>query len=730
MNVKISKHKTIYEDIVRLTDRGVLVLDQNYHIIFSNPKAEEVFGKTLSPDDQGDFAHVLSGHDDDSATLQTLPTIVTERVRSEMEFRARQQDGKDIWISAAVTPVTDKDGQITAVIMILSDITYEKELQNLQRSVVCALTTSLPFHEIADFMCRQIELIAPDVVASVVAVNDENRLQMVGRASLPPALAEATDRCSVGPQAGSCGTAIFTGEEVSVTDIAHDPRWAMWKDFVLPLGLVACWSAPLILSDGTVAGAMAFYFRTQRGPTEWERRIHDQCCHLGTLGLERENARRHIARLARYDALTGLPNLAWLKSSLQKMVGQPVWKNLTLVLIHLDPVEGIAEALGQSSTDDIKVEFANRLKEMIGTRGTVCRMDSDTFAVVATRHLEDPESIGNRFIFGLSAPICLHGITINPNVHIGICTGPEKGDDVETLLQHVQSALSNAQMERDKSHYRFFSPEMNQKAEERFFLVQALGDAIANNRLRLVYQPQIRVQDTRLQGMEALARWTDPKFGAISPARFIPLAEDANLIGQLGEWSLRTACQQMARWIASGSPIHTVSVNLSAIHFHNPELPDLIFRILDETGIPPESLIIEITESTMIDNHEQTIRTARTLRQFGVGMSMDDFGTGFSSLSNLASLPVNEVKIDRSFMNGIERDEKLRKVVRAIIQIGKNLGMTVVAEGIETEQQWRMLRRTECDVIQGFYFSRPLETDEIDAWLARRAPTPPIALAS
>ena len=176
---------------------------------------------------------------------------------------------------------------------------------------------------------------------------------------------------------------------------------------------------------------------------------------------------------------------------------------------------------------------------------------------------------------------------------------------------------------------------------------------------------------------------------------------------------------QMASWIKNNVPIQTVSVNLSAIHFRNPALPGLISEIIDETGIPPESLIIEITESTMIDNYEQTIQSAQALRQLGLGMSMDDFGTGFSSLSNLASLPVNEVKIDRSFMNGIESDEKLQKVVKAIIQIGKNLGMTVVAEGIETERQWNVLRHTECDVIQGFLFSQPLEADDIKEWLSR-----------
>ncbi|WP_242402565.1 putative bifunctional diguanylate cyclase/phosphodiesterase [Komagataeibacter kakiaceti] len=269
----------------------------------------------------------------------------------------------------------------------------------------------------------------------------------------------------------------------------------------------------------------------------------------------------------------------------------------------------------------------------------------------------------------------------------------------------------------------FFSQSMNRQASDRLILAAALREALANNRLRLFYQPQVDARTGRMYGVEALSRWTDETLGFVSPARFIAVAEETGQIETIGKWSLRVACEQMAQWIRDGVDVPIVSVNLSPLHFRDEALPRFVADLLKETGIPPTRLTIEITESTMIDNYERTIHMVQTLRDMGVGISMDDFGTGFSSLSSLAGLPVNEMKIDRSFMQGLESIEKVRAVVMAAVRIGQSLGMTVVAEGVEHEDQRRLLAEMDCDVLQGYMFSKPLPPEELNAWLAAYQPS-------
>lgn len=271
-----------------------------------------------------------------------------------------------------------------------------------------------------------------------------------------------------------------------------------------------------------------------------------------------------------------------------------------------------------------------------------------------------------------------------------------------------------------RSTHRFFSNDMDCVNEERLRLSTALRHAVAQGGLRLHYQPQICAGSGDLYGVEALARWHDPVLGDVSPAKFIPLAEECGLIEQIGIWSLREACRQIAAWQKAGLDVPCVSVNLSPINFLNPELPALVSDIIVENGLAPSRLMLEITEGVVMSERTTAIEIMKQIRAAGIGLSMDDFGTGYSSLSRLAHLPVRELKIDRSFMRDIETEVCALAIATAVVRVGQSLNMTVVAEGVETEGQRRILAELGCDVIQGFLYSPALAAFDFEAWLVAR----------
>ncbi len=271
--------------------------------------------------------------------------------------------------------------------------------------------------------------------------------------------------------------------------------------------------------------------------------------------------------------------------------------------------------------------------------------------------------------------------------------------------------------EAGRSTYRFFSADMDRLAEQRLAHSAALRHAIANDGLTLHYQPQIRTSDGAIHGVEALARWHDPVLGEVSPAKFIPLAEECGLIEQIGLWSMREACRQMAEWRKAGLDIPCVSVNLSPINFQNANLTSVVAAILADHGLPAETLMLEITEGVIMNERSVAIENMNTLRELGVGLSLDDFGTGYSSLSRLAHLPIRELKIDRGFMHDVESDPSARAIVTTVVRVGQSLQLTVVAEGVETEGQRQLLTELGCDVIQGYLYARALSPPAFGRWL-------------
>ncbi|WP_048852503.1 EAL domain-containing protein [Komagataeibacter europaeus] len=712
--------------IVQATDRGILVLDPQCRITHTNRALTDLLGMEPAALHDAPFGTLLSGGESDIATLRQFRRNLARRTGFEQDIHTRGKQGKDLWLRCAVTPHYGADGQLADIIVILHDITHDQQLRELQRDVVEALTDQLSLREMLDFMCRRIELIAPDCMA-VVMLGTGGVLRTGGHGALPMPVLQAFDGLEASTAGGACGTAIVTAQDVVVPDFTTETCWPALRDVAGQHGIVAEWAVPIILRNGDVAGSFSLYFRAPGQPGAWHRRIVGACVHLAMLAIEQQRSRDSIIRLSYTDRLTSLPNRMWLNRRMQELSTRPSTAPLSIMVIDLDRFRKIVQALGQGRADQLLLELATRLRNGMVGRDVLVRTEGDEFVVLTEENAPDVTLLAERIIHNLEEPFTVDGIPVSISGSIGISTHHGEGQDVEESLRQAYTALAQAK-KAGRCCYRFFHPSMNRQADDHVILASALREAIADNRLTLVYQPQVNLHTGELHGVEALSRWDDPVLGMVSPGRFIPVAEETGQIRALGVWSLRVACEQMAEWIAHDIPVPTVSVNLSAIQFQDPDLVSQLATILHQTGVPPERLIVELTETAMIENFDQTVNTATAIRNLGIGLSMDDFGTGYSSLSNLASLPISEVKIDRSFMNGFGSTGNVRQVVTAIIRIGHTLGMPVIAEGVEEAAQCAQLRDIDCDVIQGYYFGRPMNTASLDAWIReRRAEAVPVA---
>jgi diguanylate cyclase (GGDEF)-like protein/PAS domain S-box-containing protein len=700
------------------TNRAVVVTDQNLKIIYTNAAFAGMFGYTIEEAKGRQANELLVGRYTDRRTLARLRRRTAEEDGGEEEILSYDKDGEEIWISASVKAFRDGRGRVKHLFALLSDITETKQLRSLQQLIMSALADEIPIADIADQLCRRVEEMAPDVVSSLLHIDAGGLVHPLGGPSLPEDYSRALDGVAIGPDIGSCGSAAFYGRPVLAMDIDTDSRWQPFKTRPLEVGLRACWSTPIKGKNGRVIGTFAFYFRECRPPSRWHQRIVDACVHLGSLAIERKEARAQIARLAYYDVLTGLPNRARLRDLIAEAIQAcPAGKHVALVFLDVDNFKDVNDTLGHSAGDELLVQFAQRLRELIQQGDLLGRLGGDEFVIVLpNRDAAGASLVASRITEALVTPLQIGTRQVPMSSSMGISIYPDNATDIDALIQQADAAMYKAKG-AGRSTYRFFSADMNRLAEQRLAYSAALRGAIATDALKLHYQPQIRTIDGAVHGVEALARWHDPVLGEVSPAKFIPLAEECGLIEHIGLWSIREACRQMAVWRRAGLDIPCVSVNLSPINFQNINLAAAVAEILSDHGLPPEVLMLEITEGVIMNERSVAIETMNDIRKLGVGLSLDDFGTGYSSLSRLAHLPIRELKIDRSFMRDVERDPSALAIVTTVVRVGQSLQLAVVAEGVETDGQRNLLAGLGCDVVQGFLYAPALSPPAFGRWL-------------
>ena len=699
------------------TNRAVIIIDRNLRIVYVNAVFARMFGYAIEEAQGRLVTELLTGpHTDRKALKRLQRSIVSGRDQDE-EILACRRNGEEIWLSAHTKAFRNARGKLKYMVAFLNDIT-ETQLWSLQQLIMTSLADETPITEIAEQLCQRVEELAPDVVSSLLHIDAGGQIHPLGGPSLPDDYSRALDGVAIGPDVGSCGSAAYHGQEAMALDIDTDPRWQPFKQRPLEVGLRACWSSPIKAKDGRVIGTFAFYFRERRPPSRWHKRIVDACVHLGALAIERKEARARIAQLAYYDTLTGLPNRGRLRHLISEAIGAcHDGRQLALAFLDLDNFKDVNDTLGHSAGDELLVEFAQRLRAQIQPGDVLGRLGGDEFVIVLpNRDAAEASLVASRILEIVNTPLRIGERLVSMSASMGISIYPDNTTDLDTLIQQADAAMYQAK-QAGRSTYRFFSADMNRLAEQRLAYSAALRTAIANDGLTLHYQPQIGMIDGSIHGVEALARWHDPVLGEVSPAKFIPLAEECGLIEQIGLWSIREACRQMAQWRDAGLDIPCVSVNLSPLNFQNEHLVAEVAEILAEHRLPAEMLMLEVTEGVILNERSGAIETMNAIRALGAGLSLDDFGTGYSSLSRLAHLPIRELKIDRSFMRDVENDPTARAIVTTVVRVGQSLQLTVVAEGVETEGQRNLLAELGCDVVQGFLYAPALSPQAFGRWL-------------
>jgi diguanylate cyclase (GGDEF)-like protein len=429
---------------------------------------------------------------------------------------------------------------------------------------------------------------------------------------------------------------------------------------------------------------------------------------------ERRRAEAEIVHLARHDGLTGLANRAEFNARLEE-ASKRLKRNggaVTVMMLDLDKFKAVNDTRGHLAGDQLLVEVGRRLQSEIRETDVLARLGGDEFAIIqegVPDQRAGATALALRIISAITRPFDLNGHEARVGISIGLALAPAHGNESEQLMKCADLALYDAKA-NGRNDFRVFQDEMLKAADMQKLAESELRDAIAREEFELHYQPVISVETRRLCGAEALVRWRHPTRGLVAPDQFIPLAESTGLIVQLGEWVLRQACKDAASW-----PAHVkLAVNISAVQFRRGNLFDIILRILLETGLRPDRLELEITETALLENQEVHLATIRRLKSLGISMALDDFGTGYSAVNYLTIFPFDKIKIDKSFTQGVLNRRDCKAVIASTLALAQGLGTVTTAEGIETEEQFEYLRKAGVDIAQGYLFGRPVPLSQLD----------------
>ena len=767
------------------------------------------------------------------------------------ETQYRKKDGSFFPVEVHSNYVEYHDQAFNcAIIRPIVDRKRAEQREHIKNQVLSLVAHNAPLNEILGYLARGVEEENPERLCSILLLDKSGQfLRNYVVTSLPAAYVEATENLRIGPGAGSCGTAAFTGQPVIVEDIQTDPLWADYRALATDNGLAACWSIPITVDDNQVAGTFAIYHRTPKKPSLADIEQLEYLSNLARIAIERHHSaeelrlsdsifkntseamlvldingiiiatnpaftkisgysaaevtghhpvdfcsRRHgpefydaIRRALRdnsfwrgeicgikktgeeyinwvkvntvndengqpfrrvvlfsditerkeheeriwyeanYDALTHLPNRRLFQERLQQAVRRANLAGGKVILLYLD-LDGFKEvndAMGHQGGDQLLIEVARRLKEVVRVTDCTSRLGGDEFTVI----LEDvPDfqpaiKVATSILALLQAPVMVDSYATYISASIGITVYPDDASDAADLIKNADQAMYEAK-KLGRNQYSFYTREIQYVANRRSEQKRELRHALLNGELEIHYQPVVDLRTGKVSKAEALIRWRHPVMGMVSPDEFIPLAEETGLIHEIGSWVFMECLDQALKWRARFHPEFQISVNLSPVQFKHSAYFDRWFTLLTSAANAKNCLCVEITEGVLLDASEKTAAQLLRFREAGIEMAIDDFGTGYSSLAYIKHIDVDYLKIDRTFITSLAASSTDYPLVEAIIMMAHKLGLKVIAEGVETEAQLHLLARINCDYIQGYWYSKPLPKTAFETWLLNHVAKP------
>jgi diguanylate cyclase (GGDEF)-like protein len=624
-------------------------------------------------------------HEADLAAARPFRNFRWERIGS---------DGKTRYLSTSGDPLFDRSGRHTGYRGTGRDVTLEVRATARLGEANARLAQANSELELGR---QQFDAVLSNVSPGVCFFSAEKRLRLCNRR-----YAEIYNLAPEATQAGQSLEAMMRFRNHAGSEPAVPlADYLVWWDTVLAAKQSA--SSVVTLRDGRSI-SIHYQFMPDGGWVATHEDITD-----------RQRAEQNILFMARHDALTRLANRALFNERMEQAIAMAGRGTLFAVFcLDLDKFKQVNDTLGHPMGDALLMAVADRLQACVREVDTVARLGGDEFAIIqlSIQKPDDAEVLASRIIAAFAKPFDIDSHQIAAGVSIGVAVTPDGGAAYETLMRQADTALYLAKTE-GRGTARFFEPDMDARINLRRVLEQDLQGAIARNELELYYQPQINLNSNRISGFEALLRWHHPNRGLISPAEFIPLAEETGMIVALGEWVVRTACFEARNWPHGIS----VAVNLSPVQFKKGDLVKTVQAALEAAGLRPARLELEITETVVMHNTAETLEALHQLRELGISVALDDFGTGYSSLNYLHSFPFSKIKIDQSFVRDLTTSKKSLSIVRAVVGLGESLGMMTLAEGVETKEQLDKLREKGCTEVQGYYFSRPRPASEVPAMI-------------
>ena len=591
----------------------------------------------------------------------------------------------------------------------------------LQNDILEMVARGEPLEVTARALCLRVEAILHDVVCSILTVDVDGCLHPLAGPSLPGGYSAAFDGMPVGPDVGSCGTAIHTGEPVAAEDIASDPRWAAYAYLPLSIGLKACWSTPIKGRDGTVLGAFAFYFREARAHTDREAEIVQAVIHLCAIAMERDQQAAAQHRLAYKDMLTGLPNRAAFNTASDRIAASGS-RPSGLLIIDLDNLKTVNDTFGHKAGDCLIQAAATRI-EASAAPCKAFRLGGDEFAIlidagaITADHLKD---LAEQVLTTLSEPVDCDGHLTMPRATIGGACG-DAGSSIDDLRQNADFALYHAKETR-RGGFVAYSPDLGTTMTRRLSAIRDVGLALREDRIDAHYQPIVRIDTGEIVGLEALFRVITPSGQVISAGDYMEATSDVHTATRLTRRMLDIVARDVRAWLDQGIWFQHVGINASSADFQGGGLHDAIREAFDREDVSLKHVILEVTETVYMGQAGARVaREIQLMRANGLRVALDDFGTGFASLTHLLSVPVDIIKIDKSFVARMEPESRSAAIVEGVLSIAHKLGIKVVAEGVETQGQARQLGVFGCTLGQGYLYSKAVDRQAVTRLLVEKA---------